>query len=155
MEFPAEARPPEEIDGRLVVLYLGRGHQRGQDNPRLPAIDDVVVVVAKTGSTAARSKRGRIRIRRTGPKVRRSPIGAARARAIRSSHLPDPVVTVGGAVSLFSVGLVRQHDRQGERRILSAVVIRMRSSVIITVVLASALFDEEPGEVRLNRKSRL
>ena len=33
--------------GRLVVLHLGRGHQRSQDDPRLAAVDDVVVVVAE------------------------------------------------------------------------------------------------------------
>jgi len=61
-------------------------------------------------------------------------------------------VTVGGALGQLSSCLVRQHDRQGERLILSAVLITMVSSVIITAILASTFLDEEPGEVRLDGK---
>jgi len=58
MEFPAKARPPEEVEGRLIVLHGGRGHQHGQHDPGFPAVNDVMVVVAKARATHARPQRG-------------------------------------------------------------------------------------------------
>src|SRR3954470_1215006 len=62
MEFPAESRPPQEIDGRLVVLHLGWRHPRGQDDASLPTVDDIMVVVAQTDATTAGSQWGGVRV---------------------------------------------------------------------------------------------
>ncbi len=37
-QLPAEARPPQEVEGWLVVLHLGRGHQPRQDDSGLAAV---------------------------------------------------------------------------------------------------------------------
>ena len=50
-QLPAEARPPQQVEGRLVLLHLGRGDQGGQDDPGPAAIDDVVVVIAQVRAT--------------------------------------------------------------------------------------------------------
>ena len=52
-QLPAEPGPPEQVERRLVLLHLGRGHQGGQDDPRLAPIDHIVVLVAQAGATVA------------------------------------------------------------------------------------------------------
>ena len=48
-ELAPEADPPQQIQHRLVLHDIGRGHERSQDDPPLPAVHDVVVVVAQAG----------------------------------------------------------------------------------------------------------
>ena len=57
VEFPAEARPPEEIDGRLIVLHFGWRDQCGQDDPSLATIDHLVIVVPKACTDSLWSER--------------------------------------------------------------------------------------------------
>jgi hypothetical protein len=47
-----------EVERRLVVMPLGWGHQRRQNDAGLAAIDDVVIVVAEAEVRGARSERG-------------------------------------------------------------------------------------------------
>ena len=61
MEFPAEACPPEETDGWLVVLHFCGIHQGGQDHPRLCAIDHVMIVVLEASADSICPERGRNR----------------------------------------------------------------------------------------------
>ena len=46
-QLAPEADPPEQVPQRHVLHHVGRGHQRGEDDARLAAVDDVVVVVAQ------------------------------------------------------------------------------------------------------------
>ena len=119
-QLPAEPRPPEQVERRLVVLHLGRRHQRGQDDPRLAAVDDVVVVVAEVRAAVARRQRRGVGVGGAGPEVGRAPVGAARRVAVGAAGLPDPVVAGGGALGQGGARLVRQRDRQRRRRVAPA-----------------------------------
>jgi hypothetical protein len=151
MEFPPESRPPQEIERRLGVLDLGRGHQRRQDDAGLPSVHNRVVVVAETRPALAWSQRRGIRIRRAGPDVRRSPVRAARSRAIGPPRCSNPVVAVGGPLGQISERFVAQSDRQTEGLVCSAALIDTGSSVIFVATVAV----EELGKVRLDGKPRL
>jgi hypothetical protein len=141
MECPAEARPPEEIERRLVVLHRGRSHQRRQHDPGLAAIDHGVIVVAEVRASAARSQGRGIRVRGACPDVGGPPIGSARPRAIGSPGFPDPIVAVGGALGQISAGLLRYRDWQVRRPGLPT-----------RVIVAIGFLVEEPGEVGLDGK---
>ena len=53
--FHRNARPPEQVERRLVLLHLGRRDQGGEDDPGAAAIDDVVVLVAQVRAACPRS----------------------------------------------------------------------------------------------------
>ena len=145
MEFPAEAGPPEEIECRLVILHLGRGDQNRQDDARLPTINDVVIVVTQMRASVAWSERRRIGIGRTDPVIGDAAVMPACPCPIRSPHLPDPVVPVGGTFGQISTRLLRQRDghmRQSTRS----------PARVIAVSFALAAFLEELSEVRLDGK---
>jgi hypothetical protein len=145
MEFPAEAGPPEEIECRLVILHLGRGDQDRQDDARLPTINDVVIVVTQMRASVAWSERRRIGIGHTDPVIGDAAVRPAGPCPIRSPHLPDPVVPVGGTFGQISTRLLRQRDghmRQSTRS----------PARVIVVSFALAAFLEELSEVRLDGK---
>jgi hypothetical protein len=113
--LPTESGTPEQVKRRLVVLHLCRGHEHGQDDPCLAAVDHRVVVVAEATTAAARSEWGGVRIRRAGTIVRGSSIGAAGLGAIGSPRVPDPIVAANGTLGEVIARLVGQLDRQGNR----------------------------------------
>ncbi len=49
-EAPAELDPPELVEHRLVLHHIRRRDQRVEDDARLPAVDHVVVMIAKRRS---------------------------------------------------------------------------------------------------------
>jgi len=58
-QFPAEARVPQQIERRLVLLHLRRRDQGGQDDSRFAAIGEVVVQIAQSrASIPVRHRRG-------------------------------------------------------------------------------------------------
>jgi len=58
MEVPPKPDSPEEVLHRDVLHDVGRGDERGENDPCLAAIDDVVVVVAQRRRAAIRHERG-------------------------------------------------------------------------------------------------
>src|SRR5215210_4652834 len=64
VEVPAEPCSPQQVLERGVLHDVGRGHQHAQDDAGLPAVDDVVVVVAQ-GRCAAIGHGGCVGVGRT------------------------------------------------------------------------------------------
>jgi len=88
MKLPAEARSPQHVERRLVVLHLARRHYRRQDDPRLAAVHHVVRAVAVPRAAVVRPQRGGVRIGGAGSEIRRPPVGAALQRAIGTPVSP-------------------------------------------------------------------
>ncbi len=97
-QLPAKARSPQQIQGRLVLLDLGRGHQRQQDDAGLAPVDDVMVLVAQTDMPVPLWERSGVGIGGTDAEVGRAPVGPARFIAVGTTGLPDPVVALRGAL---------------------------------------------------------
>ena len=76
-ELAAEADPPEQVPQRHVLHHVGRGHQGGEDDARLAAVDDVVVVVAQARPVPGPHRRG-VGVGRADPEVGRAPVAADR-----------------------------------------------------------------------------
>ena len=57
MQVPPKPGSLEEVLHRYVLHDVGRGDERGENDPRLAAIDDVVVVVAQSRCPAIRHER--------------------------------------------------------------------------------------------------
>ena len=93
-QLPAEARPPEQVERRLVLLHLGRRDQGGEDDPGLAAVDDVVVLVAQVRAAVPERHRRGVGIGRADAEIGRAPVGAARLGAVGAPSLPDPVVAL-------------------------------------------------------------
>ena len=104
-----------------------------------------MIVAAQVRASVAWSQRSGVRIGRTGAIISDPPIGTARLRAIRPSHLSDPVMTVGGTFGQIRPGLLRQRDGQLRRPSIPARVI---AAVLV-------LLREEPDQGRLDGKPRV
>jgi len=151
VELPAEPRPPEQVERRLVVLHLGRRHQRGQHGPGLAAVDHRVVVIPEARAALGRAPRRRIRVGRPGAEVGGAPIRTARPGAIGTPRLADPVVAFGGGRGELGARLVRQRDRQKRGIAPSALPIL----VCPRVVAIRAGGSEKPREVGFDGEARL
>ena len=84
--------------GRLVVLDLGRRDQDGEDDPRLPPVDHVMVVIPQMRPSSPARHRGGVGIGRADAKVGRPSIRTPRGGAVRAAGLADPIVTGSGVL---------------------------------------------------------
>lgn len=102
---------PEQIEGRLVFHDVGRRDQHAEDDPRLPTINDVVVMLAHSQATTLARQQGRIRVSRTGCIIRAAPIGTTDDPAIWSPEFRNPVMSTGVGLSQFHLGRIAERDR--------------------------------------------
>jgi hypothetical protein len=119
-QLPSKAAVPEQNERRLVVLRLGRHHQRGQDDPSHAAVDVGVVSVAEAGPALSRPQRGGVGVGGTGSDIGRAAMRTARLVPVRAPRLPDPVMARGGAFGQGGERRVRQRDRQAHGLALAA-----------------------------------
>src|SRR3954466_4863087 len=128
-QLPAEPRPPEQIEGGLVFLYLRRSHQGGEDDPGAAAIDEVVVLIAQPrASFSVRHRRG-IGIGRAGPEIGCAPVRTARRRSVRATGSANPIVALRSTVGELGACFVRQVDRQPRQGLDAAGPVGTASSV--------------------------
>ena len=76
-QLTAETNTPQEITKRHILHHIGRCHERGEDDPALPAVDDVMVVVAQSRPMLG-SHRGGIGVGETDAEVSRARVRGGR-----------------------------------------------------------------------------
>ena len=94
-QLPTEARVPQEVERRLVLLPLGRRDQGGEDDPGAATVDDVMVLVPQPRACVAVWHRRGVRIGRADAEIGRPPIGS---RAWRADWGGRPAVSHRDAV---------------------------------------------------------
>ena len=90
--FQRKQHPPQQVQHRQVLHHLGRRDERGEDDPRLATVNDVMVVVPQIQAATAVAHEGGIGIGDAGPEVGHPPVAASHHRPIRPSGLAEPVV---------------------------------------------------------------
>src|SRR5215212_650877 len=147
-ELPPEARPPEQVERRLVLLHLGGCDECGEDDARLAAIDDVVVMIAQMRASAPLEHWRGIGVGGADAEVSGPLVGAARGVAVGATSVPDPVVTLHGALSQRCLRRLRQGSGKLCRFIdaVRSIWIGTSLSILPTVSIRS----EEVGKVRLD-----
>ena len=142
-QLPAEADPPQQIQHGLVLHHLGRRDERGEDDPGLPAVDDVMVVVAQIQpATAVAHERG-VRIGDAGAEVGHAPVVSPHYGSIGPTGLADPVVAMSR--SLGQRGLRFSGEVDGQRR---------RAIPSLLAILGHLRRGEERTQVRLDGEAR-
>ncbi len=112
MQLPAEAHPPQQVQHGQVLHHLGRRNQHGEDDPGLPAVDDVMVVVAQVQPSAAVPHQRGIGVGGAGSEIGHALVVAPHHGAIRPPGLADPVMAAGRGFGQRRMRFSGEPDRQ-------------------------------------------
>jgi hypothetical protein len=138
MQLPAESRPPEEVERRLVLLHLRRGDEGHQHDAGPAPVDDVMGLGARVRATNARRHERGVGIGGAGADIRRAPVGSARLASVGLPRLPHPVVARCGVLGQGGTVLLRQSRRQGHRGTLGRLALFGPAPWVATVLVAFA-----------------
>ena len=122
--------------------------KRGEDDPRLAAVDDVMVVVPQTRTPGPRRQRGGVGVGGAGAEVGRPAVGPAGFAPVGLAGSADPVVAGGRGNGQVGPRRLRQVDRKRgrRRRVVSASFVATATGVAI---------GEQAGQVGLDGEARL
>src|SRR5207248_842016 len=88
---PTKAGVPEQIQHRMIVHHLPRGHQDRQNDATFASIDHIMGMIAQVGSSSFEAHRCSIGISGADAKICRPLIGATDL-SLLSTFLRDPVM---------------------------------------------------------------
>ena len=111
-QLPAEARPPQQIEHRLVLHHLAGGHQHPHNDAAFAAIDDIVRLVAQMSSAALEAHRRGVGIGRADTQISSALVDATHLTLL-ATFLGDPVVARGVCLGQLFAHCGRQIYRQG------------------------------------------